>query len=400
MISLPDGWCKVRLGDLLIESNVKAKHLTIDTDKLPILSMTRYNGLILQTKKFDKRVAGKDIANYQVVKKNNIVYSFPIDEGVIYALKRFEIGLVSPTYFVWKIVDKNIDVDYLDLLLKTPDLIRIYTMLSTRTVHRRRIIKKNDFKQIRVKIPPLLEQKKICSILSTINEAKEKTENFIISLKKLRKSLIEHLFSYGVVKFDEIEKVKTQKTEIGEIPEKWKIKKLNNIFRLTGGKKRPKDNLPMSEGKNIFPVYGGNGIMGYAKNKLLDENVMIIGRVGEHCGAVYLSKEACWVSDNALYVKEWLSDINLDYIRLALEKLNLNRLKRTGGQPLITQSLVYSQSIPFPSEEEQQNIVTIISTIDMQIQVEKRNKQALVELFKSMLYNLMNAKIRVNNLEA
>jgi len=188
---IPEDWDVVSLGELLQEVNIKARNLKTDIEKLPILSMTRYKGLILQAEKFGKRVAGKNIKNYKVVKKNNVVYSFPMDEGVIYALKRFEIGLVSPTYFVWELVKENIDIDFLDALLKTPRLISIYTMLSSKTVHRRRIVKKGDFKRIKVPIPPLSEQQKIASILSTIDDAIQEREQ----LEQLKKGLMQVLLT-------------------------------------------------------------------------------------------------------------------------------------------------------------------------------------------------------------
>jgi len=50
-----------------------------------------------------------------------------------------------------------------------------------------------------------------------------------------------------------------RKTEIGIIPEDWEVKKLGNVFRLKSGETKPDDTRKYGN----FPVYGGNGILGF-----------------------------------------------------------------------------------------------------------------------------------------
>jgi type I restriction enzyme S subunit len=260
-------------------------------------------------------------------------------------------------------------------------------------------VNKALYENLLVPLPPLPEQKKIAAVLSVVQEAKEKTEQVISATRELKKSLMKHLFTYGAVSFEDAEKVNLKDTEIGKVPKEWDVVKLNKVFKLTSGKERPKDIIPIKQGDNIYPVYGGNGIMGYSREILLQVNTVILGRVGEYCGAVYLSKDKCWISDNALYAKEMLYNIDLNYLSLALKKLDLNRLKNKGGQPLISQSIVYSQNIPIPHILEQQKISSILYAVDEKIEAEEENKKAIDQLLKSMLHDLMTAKIRVNNLE-
>ena len=54
---------------------------------------------------------------------------------------------------------------------------------------------------------------------------------------------------------------------------------------------------------------------------------------------------------------------------------------------------------PLPPLHTQQKIASILSTVDKKIEAEENKKKALDELFKSLLHNLMTAKIRVNHLE-
>ncbi|MDE1871210.1 MAG: restriction endonuclease subunit S [Candidatus Micrarchaeota archaeon] len=254
-------------------------------------------------------------------------------------------------------------------------------------------------KSIPIALPPLDEQKNIINIISAVQQTREKTERVINSLNELKKSAIKHFFTYGVVKFESIDKVKLRNTEFGKIPENWLIIKLNDIFTITSGKARPNDLKTAQVAQHIYPVYGGNGIMGYSDKYLLESDSIVIGRVGEYCGATYLTKGKCWISDNALYIKELKKETDLHYLKLALEYLDLNRFKNTGGQPLISQSIIYSKYIPFPTLIEQEKISSIILKINEKIESEEKKRVALEETFKSLLSNLMTGKIRVNDIK-
>lgn len=171
--------------------------------------------------------------------------------------------------------------------------------------------------------------------------------------------MMKYLFTYGPVPVYEAENVSLQETEFGLSPKNWDYVKLKKIFKLTSCKTRPND---LDVNKSFgYPVYGGNGIIGYSKKFLINFNTIILGRVGEYCGSVHMTDGKSWITDNALYAKKFIDKKpNLNYLAYAIQILNLNRLKNRGGQPLITQSIVYSQSIPIPNSTIQQDIARLI----------------------------------------
>ena len=69
--------------------------------------------------------------------------------------------------------------------------------------------------------------------------------------------------------------------------------KLGDILHFGNGKTRPKHD-------GDIPVYGGNGVLGYANQSNYEGETIVIGRVGAYCGAVYYENRPIWVSDNAL----------------------------------------------------------------------------------------------------
>ncbi|MHA1353349.1 MAG: restriction endonuclease subunit S, partial [Candidatus Heimdallarchaeaceae archaeon] len=86
-----------------------------------------------------------------------------------------------------------------------------------------------------IPLPPLSEQQNIAYILSTVQEAIEKTDAVIRATKLLKRSLMEHLFTYGPVPITGREQVKLKETEIGLIPEEWEIIELDKVGKIITG---------------------------------------------------------------------------------------------------------------------------------------------------------------------
>jgi len=133
---------------------------------------------------------------------------------------------------------------------------------------------------------------------------------------------------------------------------------LSNYALFSNGKRRPKE-----EGE--YPVYGGNGILGYANDYNM-ENGIIIGRVGAYCGSVYLEKGKCWVSDNAIKVEK-RDGSNLVYLYYFLKGLHLNARRIGTSQPLLTQGILNNIEVEIPNLENQTKIAEILQVIDEKI---------------------------------
>jgi len=150
-----------------------------------------------------------------------------------------------------------------------------------------------------------------------------------------------------------------KKTEIGIIPEDWEVKRLGEVFRLKSGETKPDDTRKYGK----FPVYGGNGILGYSNKHNFNKTTLIIGRVGEYCGSVLLARKG-WVTDNALFITSVFKNLSLDFLYYLLIYENLNKYSSETGQPLLTQSIIYDIPIPIPPLSEQCAIARVLSDFD------------------------------------
>lgn len=134
--------------------------------------------------------------------------------------------------------------------------------------------------------------------------------------------------------------------------------KLNTILQFKNGKKRPQQ-------EGSIPVYGGNGILGYANDSNY-KNCIAIGRVGAYCGSVYYEKGACWISDNAIaaLIKE---GADIRYAFYLLKSLRLNERRIGTSQPLLTQEILNSIDVDLLPFEKQVAVGRFLSVIDERI---------------------------------
>ena len=279
-------------------------------------------------------------------------------------------------------------------------------------------------RESRIPLPPLSEQQKIAAVLSSIQEAKEKTEAVISAAKGLKKSMMKYLFTYGPVPVTDAENVPLKETEIGIVPEEWEVIGIKEVIDLRRGVSWRKAEAN-KEGIGI-PVIGipnikEDGSIDFAntyflnknvkKEKLLQEgDILFVGSSGSirHVGRNLLIRELpentfTYASFTFLgRVKQGKAISKFIYYLLNSSHVNFEKYARRASDGKYNFQLTQfknEQKLPLPPLPEQQKIAFILSAIDEKIEAEESKKQALEDLFRSMLHNLMTAKIRVNNLK-
>lgn len=148
-----------------------------------------------------------------------------------------------------------------------------------------------------------------------------------------------------------------------ELPTDWVMIRLGNLIRISSG-----DGLTssqMDKSGNI-PVYGGNGINGYHSDFNIENKHIVIGRVGANCGAIHLTNEKAWVTDNA-FITYHSNYIFQDWLYYTLIGLNIRNYARESAQPVISGQRVYPIILGFPSYDEQQAIVSQVEKLFTQI---------------------------------
>lgn len=167
-----------------------------------------------------------------------------------------------------------------------------------------------------------------------------------------------------------------------EIDEKFEgYIELSEIIKLRSGDGLSSKNT--NGGK--FPVYGGNGISYYHNEYNFEGKNLLIGRVGEKCGNVYLENNQIWVTDNALVVSELAKNINIEFLYYSLTHINLNSFASRNAQPLISGKTIYPIKIFMLPLTEQYVVAEIlmiwdevISRLNFHIENEIRKKKSVI----------------------
>lgn len=181
------------------------------------------------------------------------------------------------------------------------------------------------------------------------------------------------------------------------LPPNWSCFRLGEVIKVKSGKYLP--NSKMIEGP--IPVYGGNGLNGFHNEYFIEENSLIIGRVGAQCGNVHITEQKAWVTDNALIVDFPKDYIDIKFLAYLLEFLELGKHSSSTAQPVISGRKIYPLPIAIPLLEEQVLIVKkiedIFSKIDfyqsLYISAERTRNEFPNRLEKSILQYAIEGKL-------
>ena len=411
---VPSNWKILRFKDILDEVDIRVYQVS-SSGNIEVYSLTKDRGLIPQTKRFKKRVATEDISKYKVVKKGWLVYNpFVIWEGAITVLLDKNIVAVSPVYLTWR-PRNNVMPRFLYYLAKTRYLLSQFQRYASGAVNRRRSIKKSDFLNIEIPIPPLEEQAKIVYVLDTIRQAIDVQDRLLYTFNELKRALMNRLFTKGLDPNQS-----TKQTEIGEIPAHWKVLSLGDILvKIQYGlsMKGHKDNsgYPLLRMNNIvdgriilndlqyvkidyktlikFKLEKGDLLFNRTNSPDLVGKTAIFDIDGTYVFASYLIRlRVNSRMANPYFINYYL---NWDKTQIRIKKL----ASRGVSQANVSATKLKTLKIALPPLDEQEQIANILRTIDEKISIIEKKRSILQELFDVMLHKLMTGQIRVSNLD-
>ncbi len=417
--ALPEEWEVVRLGEVadffIGRTPKRAEKSYWDNGKYSWISIADMKdfGFISKTSEKVSQLAFEKIFKENIVPKGTLIMSFKLTIGRtailnIDALHNEAIISIYPKGELLK--------EFLFYFLPTIDFSNYYD-----NVVKGKTLNSSKIKNLLLPLPPLPEQQKIAAVLSAVQEAKEKTEAVIAAAKALKKSMMKHLFTYGPVSPEEVEKVPLKETEIGPVPEDWEVVKLGDTFEFS---KKPrnlkikKDDfvpfIPMemiSETNKSIKSWEEKRNSEISSSSFVFRNDIIIAKItpsfenGKQAILDNLPTDfgyattEIWALHPAKNVKAITYYLHY-YLKInSIRKILAGKMEGSTGRQRLPKHVLENLPIPLPPLPTQQKIASILSAIDAKIEAEENKKKALEELFKSLLHNLMNAKIRVNQLK-
>lgn len=411
-------WKKVKLGDVLIKKNLRLKDVPNLKDPI-VLGVANDKGVVKS-----KVEPGQKIEEYYVIEKGDFIYNpYRINVGSI-GISELD-GITSLAYVVFRVDETRLNKYLLFKFLKSEfgikeiiknsrgsvrnalrfeDLAKIELTLPTIEIQNRLV---ENFKQKEVKVELLksnfahqltlisqLEQTILQEAVQGKLVPQDPNDEPASELLKRIKAERQKSLPAGAKRRQEKPLPPIKPEEIPfDIPENWVWCRLGEIISISSG-----DGLTsyqMDKSGNI-PVYGGNGINGYHSKFNIDSKRIVIGRVGAYCGAVHITEDKGWVTDNAFIVSYSVENIDFNWLAFFLKALDLNKLSYKGNQPVISGARVYPLVVPLPPLSEQKRIV---AEIEKQFALTKQlkehiiaNQQATEQLLKALLHQAFEVK--------
>lgn len=372
MEKLPEGWKRIKLGEIIIESN-KSPFKVEDADNngyYPFFTsgeaILTHSDYLVDCENLFLSTGGTAYIGYY---KGKAAYS-----ADTYAIKS-------------KIITKYLYY----FLSKQVDEITYRYFIGSGLEHLQKDFFKKDFE---ILFPENQEeQEKIAEILETVDNTIEKTDAIIEKYKRIKQGLMQELLTKGIDENWQIRSEKTHKfkdSPLGRIPEEWEVKKLGEILNLKNGKS------PHLVDNGNYAVYGSNGQIGFANEYFLDGTFLLIGRVGAS-GEVSLISGKSWASDNCLIgeCKSYAIPVFMYYL---LTFVDLKKFITQTAQPLLTQSFLTNVSTFLPPLPEQERIASVLSQVDTVIEKETAYRDKLSRIKQGLMEDLLTGKVRVTTL--
>lgn len=234
-------------------------------------------------------------------------------------------------------------------------------------------LNKQILQNLEIAMPPLNEQHRIASALTSI-------DNLISSLGKL-------IEKKKNIKQGAMQQLLTGKIRLKEFNEPWVEKKLGELFEIGNGK----DYKNLKSGP--IPVFGTGGLMTYVNEYLYDGETICIGRKGTIDKPQY-HKGKIWTVDTLFYTYRF-KDINVKYLYYLSTTINWNEYNTATGVPSLTSQNILKIKVVLPLEEEQQAIATILTKMDDEITALEAKKAKYEAIKQGMMQQLLTGKIRL-----
>lgn len=238
-----------------------------------------------------------------------------------------------------------------------------------------RIILKN-FARMPISLPDLDTQKKIADVLGTIDEKIELNRQMNETLEQMGQALFRHYF------IDNPE------------AEKWEDDYINTQVDIKYGKNLPTKNLK-DEG---YPVFGGNGQIGYYEKYIYEHPMVLVACRGAASGDINISKPKSFVTNNSLAL-EIRSDSNFtfEYLRFYsyCRKNGYHEFVSGSAQPQITVESLSKCRIPIPSRESIGSFTEQARHLVERMLANEEQTHALTTLRDTLLPRLINGKVRL-----
>jgi len=238
----------------------------------------------------------------------------------------------------------------------------------------------------------------MAEILSIVDEAIQKTDEIIAKTERLKKGLMQELFTKGIGHKE------FKDTEIGKIPKDWKISNLGEVSYLIMGQSPPSKTynrdmigLPFLQGRMDFgDIYPNPSVYCSKPIKIAEEGDVLVS-VRAPVGGINIATSKLCIGSGLVAIRPDKNQLDAKFIFYQLKHFSARLVDLSSGSAFkaIRRNDLERFPMVLPPLSEQQKIASILSAVDEKLEILKQEKVKLERIKKWFMEELLTGRIRV-----
>lgn len=200
------------------------------------------------------------------------------------------------------------------------------------------------------------------------------------------------LFKSWFVDFEPFKEGKFIDSELGLIPQGWRVGTLSELINIRYGK----DHKKLTNGS--IPVYGSGGVMRHVSKALYSGESVLIPRKGTLNNVMYVNGDF-WCVDTMFFSEMKFSNV-LKYVFLFVSSKDLAAMNAGSAVPSMTTEILNKIQTIIPSCNCLKDFESIVASIFAKQEKNESENQNLERLRDTLLPKLMSGELKTNDLNS
>jgi type I restriction enzyme S subunit len=400
--NVPTGWAITELSKV-VDINPESRDPTQNPDQkfsyIDIDSVENGSGVITAV----KEITGKDAPSRarRVVRTDDVIMSEvrPYLKAFALVPKKLNNQICSTGFAVLR--SKGVvDPKYLlNTLFSDAAIEQCYRMMVGAQYP---ALNDSQVKKIRIPFPPLPEQRRIAAILTTVDDAIQRSRKATAETERLKAGVMQELMTKGIghTEFREDEGV-------GQVPKEWMISQLGKFAEIIMGQSPSGDTY--NGERNGVPLINGPVEFGIdyptplqwtsAPTKICKKGDILFCVRGNTTARINIADQPYCIGRGIAAIRGTEGASITSFIKFALINRHdsIYQMAVGGGStfPNITSKQLIELKLGLPSVKEQDRIATVLFTIDRKFSLQRQRTANYEHLKQGLMNELLTGKRRV-----
>lgn len=322
-------------------------------------------------------------------KKGDILLTTEAPLGMVARLERDDVAMAQ-RLLTLRGKKGVLDNDYLLYYLQSP--VGQFSLKARGTGTTVTGIKQAEFRKMEIKVPGYKIQKKIASVLRSIDKKIELNIAINNNLEQQAKALYKNWF-FDFSPF----------SSEGNLPDGWRLGTVGDIIQLHDSKRVPLSGAERDKMAKVYPYYGATSLMDYVDNYLFDGIYLLLGEDGTVVDSLgfpilqYVYGQF-WVNNHA-HIITGKEGFSVEELYLFFSLTNIKSIVTGAVQQKVSQQNLKKVPAIIPSKQALSAFDEIIQPIFAQIRNLRDENVNLSQLRDTLLPKLMSGELDVSDIE-